>query len=72
MPILSRTALPFEIRLPHLTAYKDQIKQRLVFAASEAERKHLQNLLDKADDSKPSYMADSPPPLGAVEIPVSA
>ena len=67
MPFLSRTQVPEALRLPHLTEYKEQIRQRLLFAASEAERQHLLRLLDKADDSKPAYTADSPAPIGAID-----
>ena len=68
MPMLSRKALPEAVRLPHLTAYKDAIKNRLMFAATEAERNHLQHLLNRADDRKPEYEADSLPPPGAIDL----
>ena len=68
MHIISRTELPDEVRQPHLKAYREQIRQRLLFAATEAERKYLTHLLDKTDDSKPAYTADSPPPLGAIDF----
>jgi len=67
MPIISRTELPEEVRIPYLKAYKEQIRQRMLFATTEAERQYLLGLLDKADDSKPAYTADSPPPLGAID-----
>jgi len=67
MPFICRTDLPAEVRDPHLKAYKEGIRQRLLFAATEAERKHLQRMLERADDDVPSYQADSPPPLGAID-----
>lgn len=65
MPFISRTELPEEVRLPYLKTYREEIRHRLPFAASEAERQHLLGLLDKADDSKPYY--GGPAPLGAID-----
>ena len=68
MRIISRTELAEDIRAPHLKAYRDQLRQRLLYAATDGERQYLLRLLDKADDSKPAYTADSPPPLGAIDF----
>lgn len=68
MRIISRTELPAEVRDPPLKAYKEALRQRLLYAATEAERQYLIHLLDKTDDSKPAYTPDSPPPLGAINF----
>jgi len=67
MPIIKRTDLPEAVRLPHLTAYRDRIKNQLVFTVGAEERKHLMRMMDRADDNKPFYKSDSDPLPGAIE-----
>lgn len=66
--ILDRRDLPDEVRAPYLKEYREVLRQRLLYAVTEAERAHLNRLLDKADDSKPTYTPDSPPPVGAIDL----
>jgi len=66
MPIIKRTDLPEAVRLQHLTAYRERIRGLLALTAGAEQRAHLQRMLDRADDSKPFYRADSEPWPGAI------
>ena len=68
MPFLRSRDIPDSVRLPPLEAQKALLRQRLPLAASEGERKHLLALLDKLTGTQ-SYQADSPPPIGAIDLP---
>jgi hypothetical protein len=68
MPFINREEIPMAVRHPHLTEYKEQLRQRLLLASSEAEKAHLRGLLAKAIGNQP-YTPDSPPPLGAIDLP---
>lgn len=68
MHLICRTDLPDATRQPTLAAYRTTLRDRLTLASNPAERAHLLGLLDKADDSKPGYRADSPVPVGAIDL----